>query len=35
MLSDLADRVFKELMEAGYDPKLHEPKDEGGPSGSP
>jgi hypothetical protein len=31
MLSDVADRVFKELTEAGYDPKLHEPKQDGGP----
>ena len=30
MLKDVADRVFTELTEAGYSPRLHEPQDEGG-----
>lgn len=31
MLEHAADRVFKELEGDGYEPRLHEPKDEGGP----
>ena len=31
MLSDVADRVFKELQGEGYEPRMHEPKEDGGP----
>ena len=30
MVKDVADRVYKELVADGYEPRMHEPPDEGG-----